>query len=155
MTTAVFPGSFDPFTLGHESIVRRGCALFDRVIIAVGTNTSKKYYFDIEHRKAMIDSVFTDTDQVLVTRFDGLTVDYCKQVDAQFILRGLRDGKDFFYENSIAIMNKSMSEDIETVFLLTEPEYQGISSTILREILRNKGDISRFVPIGMKIAQAE
>ena len=151
MTTAVFPGSFDPFTRGHESVVLRACNLFDKIIIGVGTNTTKKYYFDLEKRKEMIDMVFKDNDKVTVQEFDGLTVDFCKRVNARFILRGLRDGKDFFYENSIAVMNQNMAPEIETVFLLTSAQTAGISSTILREILRNNGDVSPFIPEGMKI----
>lgn len=152
MNIAVFPGSFDPFTKGHESVVRRGCILFDKLIIGVGSNTTKKYMFDIEERTAMIERVFADEDRIEVRSFSGLTVDFCKEQDAKYILRGLRDGKDFFYENSIAVMNNSLSPGIETVFLLTAAEYAGISSTILREILRNNGDISSFVPEGMMIA---
>jgi pantetheine-phosphate adenylyltransferase len=152
MNTAVFPGSFDPFTRGHESVVRRGCALFDKLIIGVGTNTTKKYMFDINERTAMIERVFADEDRVEVLSFSGLTVDFCREQQAAYILRGLRDGKDFFYENSIAVMNTSLSPGLETVFLLTAAEYAGISSTILREILRNNGDISPFVPEGMMIA---
>lgn len=152
MNIAVFPGSFDPFTRGHESVVRRGAILFDKLIIGVGTNTTKKYMYDLQERKAMIDRVFADEDRVEVQEFSGLTVDFCKAVGARYILRGLRDGKDFFYENSIAVMNQKLSPGLETVFLLTAAEYAGISSTILREILRNDGDISPFVPEGMMIA---
>jgi pantetheine-phosphate adenylyltransferase len=151
MTIAVFPGSFDPFTSGHESVVRRACNLFDKIIIGVGTNTTKKYYFPLEKRKQMIDDVFSEEPKVSVQDFDGLTVDFCKKVGAKVILRGLRDGKDFFYENSIAVMNQNMAPELETVFLLTSPQTAGISSTILREILRNNGDISPFIPKGMKI----
>ena len=108
--------------------------------------------FDIEDRTAMIERVFEDEDRIEVRSFTGLTVDFCKEQNAKYILRGLRDGKDFFYENSIAVMNNSLSPGLETVFLLTAAEYAGISSTILREILRNNGDISSFVPEGMMIA---
>ncbi len=152
MNNAVFPGSFDPFTLGHESVVRRGCKLFDKLIIGVGTNTTKSYLFDLDERTAMIERVFADEKRIEVKSFSGLTVDFCKEHNANYILRGLRDGKDFFYENSIAVMNTSLSPGLETVFLLTAAEYAGISSTILREILRNNGDISAFVPEGMMIA---
>lgn len=151
MKRAVFPGSFDPFTLGHDSVVRRGIELFDEIIIGVGTNTTKRYMFDIEARKAMIERVYAEQPKVKVASFDGLTVDFCDQVQAKYILRGLRDGKDFFYENSIAVMNEKMAPHLETVFLLTAAEYAGISSTILREILRNKGDIKPFVPAGMML----
>lgn len=151
MKIAVFPGSFDPFTRGHESVVLRGAELFDKVIVGIGTNTTKKYYFSLEQRVNMIESVFAEHGNVEVRTFEGLTVDFCKNSGAAYILRGLRDGKDFFYENHIAVMNKNMAPGLETVFLLTDPEHAGISSTILREILRNNGDISAFIPKGMKI----
>jgi pantetheine-phosphate adenylyltransferase len=151
MKVAVFPGSFDPFTKGHESVVSRGADLFDKVIIAIGTNTSKKYFFDLEQRTAMINSVFANQPKVEVHSFEGLTVDFCKKIGATYILRGLRDSGDFSYEKRIAVMNQSMNDGLETIFLLTDPALAGISSTILREILRNNGDISPFVPLGMKI----
>ncbi|NND94574.1 MAG: pantetheine-phosphate adenylyltransferase [Flavobacteriales bacterium] len=151
MNIAVFPGSFDPFTKGHESVVLRACSLFDKIIVGVGTNTTKQYYFPLEKRTSMISKVFSNEPKVEVHDFSGLTIDFCRSVGARFILRGLRDGKDFFYENSIAVMNQNMAPELETVFLLTSPQTAGISSTILREILRNKGDISPFIPKGMKI----
>ena len=151
MKKALFPGSFDPFTKGHYSIVKRGLRLFDQIIIGVGRNTTKKYYFSEDQRIEMISGLFEDEPRVIVSGFDGLTVNYCKNVGADFILRGLRNGADFEYEKNIAFTNKLMEDDIQTVFLLTEQEYGAISSTILREILRNNGDISEFVPRGMKI----
>jgi len=151
MKTAIFPGSFDPFTRGHESVVRRGLGLFDRIIVAVGTNTTKSYYFSTEQRIEMISKTFQGESGVEVASFDGLTVDFCKDNDIHFILRGLRDGKDFFYEKNIALMNHSLEQGVQTVFLLTDPEHAWISSTIIREILRNDGDVSPFLPDGMVI----
>lgn len=151
MKTAIFPGSFDPFTRGHESVVRRGLGLFDRIIVAVGTNTTKSYYFSTEQRIEMISKTFQGESGVEVASFDGLTVDFCKDNDIHFILRGLRDGKDFFYEKNIALMNHSLEQGVQTVFLLTDPEHAWISSTIIREILRNNGDVSPFLPDGMVI----
>jgi len=151
MKKAVFPGSFDPYTRGHDALVRRAVDLFDEIIIAIGTNTSKSYLFDLDTRTAQVSSLYRNETKVSVQQFNGLTVDFCKAQGAQYILRGLRDGKDFDYENAIAIMNQRLAPQVESVFLITEPEYAGISSTILREILRNGGDISPFVPEGMKI----
>jgi pantetheine-phosphate adenylyltransferase len=151
MKKAVFPGSFDPYTRGHDALVRRAIDLFDEIIIAIGTNTSKSYLFDLDTRTAQVSSLYQNEAKVSVQQFNGLTIDFCKAEGAQYILRGLRDGKDFDYENAIAIMNQRLAPQVETIFLLTEPEYAGISSTILREILRNGGDISPFVPEGMKI----
>lgn len=151
MKTAIFPGSFDPFTKGHESVVRRGLGLFDRIIVAVGTNTTKSYYFSPEQRMKMISKTFQGESSVEIASFDGLTVDFCRENDIHFILRGLRDGKDFFYEKNIALMNHSLERGVQTVFLLTDPEHAWISSTIIREILRNEGDVSPFLPDGMVI----
>ncbi|MFT4659809.1 MAG: pantetheine-phosphate adenylyltransferase [Patiriisocius sp.] len=151
MKTAVFPGSFDPFTKGHEDVVRRGLEIFDHIIIAIGVNTSKKHFFSLEDRIAMINDIFKDEDRISVESFSKLTVDYCKEKSAPFILRGLRDSADFNYERNISQVNQAMWPDVETIFLITTPKYAAISSTILREILRNKGDISKFIPNGMKI----
>lgn len=151
MKKALFPGSFDPFTKGHYSIVERGLKLFDQIIIGVGRNTTKKYYFSEDQRIEMISGLYEDEPRIVVSGFEGLTVNYCKNVGADFILRGLRNGADFEYEKNIAFTNELMENDIQTVFLLTTQKYGAISSTILREILRNNGDISEFVPRGMKI----
>ena len=130
-------------------MVRKGLALFDEVIVAVGTNTSKNAMFSLKDRMSMIQELFRDVNRLKVMELEGLTVDFCEKHEASYILRGLRDSKDFSYEKSIAIMNGSMSPELETVFLLTSPELVGISSSILREILRNKGDIRPFLPEGM------
>jgi pantetheine-phosphate adenylyltransferase len=151
MKRAVFPGSFDPFTIGHQSIVKRGLSLFDEIIIAVGYNVNKKGYFPLEDRKRWIASVFQDEPAVKVDHFEGLTVEYCKSVDANYLLRGLRTAADFEYERAIAQVNKAMYEGIETVFLLTMPEHTPVNSTIVRDIIRNGGDASQFLPKGMNI----
>ena len=140
----VFPGSFDPFTKGHEAVVRKSLTLFDEVIIGIGTNSSKSYLFSIEKRKEHIRSLFTDTEKIRIETYQTLTVDFCKVIGANFIIRGLRDSKDFEYEKSIAHMNHAIS-GIETVFFLTDQEFGAINSTIIREIHRNGGNISPFV----------
>jgi pantetheine-phosphate adenylyltransferase len=145
--TALFPGSFDPFTVGHEAIVRRALKLFDEVIIAVGANESKKGgFFSLESRMAMIRKVFEGEPRVRVDHYDGLTVDFCRLKGAGFLLRGLRTSADFEYERAIAQVNKAMAPDIESVFLLTAPEHTPINSTIVKDILRHGGDASKFVP---------
>ncbi|MEM7163388.1 MAG: pantetheine-phosphate adenylyltransferase [Bacteroidota bacterium] len=150
MTKALFPGSFDPFTKGHDSIVKRGLKFFDEIVIGIGINSTKKYYFTTEERIEMISELYKDFSGVSVIGFQGLTVDFCREINAHFLLRGLRNGADFEYEKNIAFTNEMLALDIQTVFLLTEQKYAAISSTILREILNNKGDISEFVPEGMK-----
>lgn len=144
--TALFPGSFDPFTVGHESVVRRAVPIFDKIIIGIGYNTTKKGFFEPESRAKMIRNTFADEPKVIVELFTGLTIDYCKKINTQYILRGLRTAADFEYERAIGQMNNLMSADIETVFLLTKSEHSAISSTIVREILIHGGDVSRFVP---------
>ena len=151
MKRAVFPGSFDPFTIGHESIVRRAVPLFDEIIIAVGYNVNKKGYFPLEKRKQWIKTVFHDEPKIHVDHFEGLTINYCKKRDAGYLLRGLRTSADFEYERAIAQVNKAMHEGIETVFLLTMPEHTPVTSTIVRDIIRNGGDASKFLPKGMNI----
>lgn len=141
---AVFPGSFDPFTKGHECIIDKALNLFDEIVIGIGQNTSKKYLFDLENRKRHIASIFKDVDKVSVLEFSGLTVDFCKSINADFIVRGLRDSKDFGYERSIAQMNYEIS-GIESVFFMTVPEYTAINSTIVREIYKSGGKIDLFV----------
>jgi pantetheine-phosphate adenylyltransferase len=148
---AVFPGSFDPITMGHYSIIMRGSNLFDKVIVALGTNTSKKYLFDKEKRFKMLQTAFSGYDNITVQHFDGLTVDFCKANNASFILRGLRNGIDFEYEKSIAEMNRSMRPDIETVFMNTEPQFGAISSSIVRELIKNDADVSAYLPKGIDL----
>lgn len=143
---AVFPGSFDPLTIGHESIVNRAYKLFDKIIIAIGYNAQKKSYFSLDQRLKIIKKHFADKDKIEVDYFEGLTVDYCKKVHANYILRGLRTAADFEYERAIAQVNKAMHAGIETIFLLTMPEHTPINSTIVKDILKHGGDISKFIP---------
>ena len=145
MRRAVFPGSFDPLTLGHKDIIDRALPLFDEIIIAIGTNSSKKYMFDLEKRKEFIRKTYKDEPKIKVDTYKGLTIDYCKEIDSDFILRGLRNPADFEFEKAIAHTNRKMSQ-IETVFLLTSADTSYISSSIVRDILQNKGDVSLFVP---------
>ena len=149
---AIFPGSFDPFTRGHEAIVHSALKLFDKIIIGIGVNSSKQYLFTIEQRVEMIRTVFADEkDSIEVLAFEGLTVDYCQKNKIGFIVRGLRNTRDFQFEYQIANMNRALKGGIETVFLATMPEYSAINSTIVREIYRNGGDVSSFLPEGMKL----
>lgn len=143
---AIFPGSFDPFTIGHESIVKRALPLFDKIIIAVGFNSEKRQFFPIEKRIQWIQESFADESKITVKTYQGLTVDFCKQHKAEFILRGLRTAADFEYERAIAQMNKHMENKIESIFLLTTPEHTPINSTIVRDIIRHGGDASQFLP---------
>lgn len=143
---AIFPGSFDPFTIGHESIVRRATQIFDQIIIMVGHNTNKKSFFPLEKRIRWIREVFEFDNNISVEVHDGLTVDFCKKVGAQYILRGLRTSADFEFERAIAQVNKQMYPEIETVFLLTIPEHTPVNSTIVRDIIMHGGDASRFLP---------
>lgn len=144
MRRGLFPGSFDPFTKGHEVVVRKALTLFDEVVIGVGVNSTKTYMFDLDKRLKHIRSLFEGETRVRVETFHTLTVEYCKDIHAGFIIRGLRDSKDFQFERSIAHMNKAIS-DVETVFFLTNTEYSAINSTIIREIYRNGGAIDKFV----------
>ncbi len=140
----VFPGSFDPFTKGHECVVNKAAELFDEIIIGVGINTSKNYLFDIDNRIKHIASLFENNPKISVQKYQGLTVDFCKSINAKYIVRGLRDSKDFGYERSIAQMNLEISE-VESVFFMTVPEYAAINSTIVREIHKSGGKIDKFV----------
>jgi pantetheine-phosphate adenylyltransferase len=148
---AVFPGSFDPFTLGHESIVRRVLPLFDQVIVGIGINSHKNYYFTLEKRKEWIAKVFADEKKVSVQTFSGLTINFCRKVNAKFIVRGLRTTTDLEFEKAIAQMNKTMANEIETLFILPTPELSAINSTIIRDIVRNGGDASSFVPAAIDL----
>jgi pantetheine-phosphate adenylyltransferase len=148
---AVFPGSFDPFTIGHESIVKRAIPVFDKIVIAIGKNTTKQSFFTLENRLKMISDVFINESKVSVETYTGLTVDFCKNINSKYILRGLRNSTDFEYERSIALMNNLMHTEIETVFLLTQSEHTPVSSTIVREILKFDGDVSRFIPQNINI----
>lgn len=149
---ALFPGSFDPITRGHENIVRRGALIFDEVVVAIGHNTTKQSMFDLEQRKAWIEATFADLSNVKVDVYEGLTVDYCKKIGARFLLRGLRNGGDFEYERTIAHMNKALLDYLETVLVFTDPEFASVHSTVIREIAKNGGDVSQFVPAPVKIS---
>lgn len=148
---AVFPGSFDPFTRGHESIVKRGLVLFDHIIVAVGYNSTKPGYFELERRVGWITEVFRAERKVTVETYQGLTVDFCIEKQANFILRGIRTSADFEYERAIAQVNRQMQPSIESVFLLTLPELSSVTSTIVRDIIRYGGDASMFLPDAIKI----
>jgi len=148
---AVFPGSFDPFTIGHEAIVRRALNLFDEIIIAVGANALKKNYYSLATRKEMISLVFKDEPRVKVSHYEGLTVDYCKKYNIGYLVRGLRTAADFEFERAIAQVNKVLAPDIESVFLLTVPEHSHINSTIVRDIIRSGGDASLFIPAAIDL----
>lgn len=143
---ALFPGSFDPITKGHESIILRALPLFEKIVIAIGVNPDKQSLFSLEQRKAWIREVFAAYPAIEVMEYQGLTVDFCRKIDAGYILRGLRTSADFEFERSIGQMNKKMLPDIETIFLLTTPEYTALNSSIVRDIIRNGGDASAFVP---------
>lgn len=148
---ALFPGSFDPITNGHVDVISKGLLLFDKVIIGIGSNASKKSLFSIEQRIEWMREIFKNEKKVEVTVYEGLTVSFAKQVGAEVILRGLRSGSDFEYEQSIAFANKELEAGIETVFLLSSPSYSNISSTIVRDIIVNKGNYSKFVPPEVRI----
>ncbi len=148
---AVFPGSFDPFTIGHEGIVRRALSLFDEIIIAVGANALKKSYYPLNVRKEMISKVFISEPRIRIDHYEGLTVDYCRKNGASYLLRGLRTAADFEFERAIAQINKALASDVESVFLLTSPEHTPINSTIVRDIIRSGGDASRFVPAAIDL----
>ncbi|NVK53414.1 MAG: pantetheine-phosphate adenylyltransferase [Flavobacteriaceae bacterium] len=145
MRKAVFPGSFDPITLGHVDIISRSLPLFDEIVIAIGINAKKNYMFTVEERKKFIQNAFFAEQKITVETYTGLTVDYCKSINADFILRGLRNPADFEFEKAIAQTNRKLS-GIETVFLLTSAETSYISSSIVRDVVRNHGDASSLVP---------
>jgi pantetheine-phosphate adenylyltransferase len=148
---AVFPGTFDPFTVGHEAIVKRALGLFDKIIVAVGKNLSKSTLFTLEQRLEMVKDVFANQPNVEVVGYEALTVDFCQKLGAKYLLRGLRTSADFEYERAIGQVNKAMKPHIESVFLLTAPEHTPVNSTIVRDILINKGDASKFLPKAINI----
>ncbi|MGV3459867.1 MAG: pantetheine-phosphate adenylyltransferase [Flavobacterium sp.] len=150
MKTAVFPGSFDPITLGHYDIIKRGVGLFDKVVVAIGVNAEKKYMFPLEERQRFIEEAFKDEPKVEVITYQGLTIDLCRKIGAEFILRGLRNPADFEFEKAIAHTNRELSQ-IETVFLLTAARTSYISSSIVRDVLRNGGDYTILVPDSVRV----
>lgn len=147
---AIFPGTFDPFTIGHYSLVKRSLELVDEIVIAIGVNDTKKTYFPLDKRIDMIRSLYKDDNRIEVGTYDSLTVDYAKETGSNFIIRGIRSVNDFEYEKTIADMNRNIS-GIETIVLFTEPELTHISSTIVRELLRFGHDVSQFIPKGMSL----
>jgi pantetheine-phosphate adenylyltransferase len=148
---AVFPGSFDPFTKGHENVISRSLPLFDKLYIAIGHNSEKRSFFTLDQRLKMIGDLYSGESKVVLDHYEGLTVDYCRKVGAQYLLRGLRTAADFEYERAIAQINRKMNPDVETVFILAVPEFTPVNSTIIREILKYGGDASQFLPDRMII----
>ncbi|GAA4315212.1 pantetheine-phosphate adenylyltransferase [Mucilaginibacter gynuensis] len=146
MNIALFPGSFDPVTKAHVDIVKRSLALFDKVYIGIGANSLKSSFLSIETRQQMLRAVFEHEPKIHIIAYEGLTVDFCKSIDANFMIRGIRTVSDFEYEKGIAQMNHTLAPDIESIFIVSKPGYSAISSTIVREILRHNGDISQFIP---------
>jgi pantetheine-phosphate adenylyltransferase len=151
MKIGIFPGSFDPITKGHEDIIRRMMPLFDKIYVAIGNNGTKNYMFDLEKREQWIADTFADDSTIAVKSYTGLTVDFCREVNAKFIIRGLRNSNDFEYEKSIAQMNQMMHPDLETILVYTRPEFASISSTIIRDIIKNSGDTTPFLPSGVQL----
>jgi pantetheine-phosphate adenylyltransferase len=146
MKIALFPGSFDPITIAHVDILKRAFPLFDKVVLGIGLNSSKQNFLSASTREDIVKSVFQDYPNVEVRTYEGLTVDFCKEIGATYMIRGIRSVGDFEYERAIAQINQTMMPNVETIFILSKPEYSAISSTIVRDILRNHGDVSPFLP---------
>ena len=150
MRKAIFPGSFDPFTLGHFDILKRSLPLFDEIVVGIGVNIEKKTMFSVAERISFIEKCFVDESKITVKSYDGLTIDFCKEIDANFILRGIRNNGDFEFEKAIARTNRKLSK-IETVFLLTSAKTSFISSSIVRDLIKNKGDYHLLIPDSVKV----
>lgn len=146
MKIALFPGSFDPITKAHVDILKRSVALFDKVYVGVGLNSNKKPLLDVNTRLDMLKAVFADDNRIEIVTYEGLTVDYCQEIGASYMIRGIRTVSDFEYEKAIAQMNHALIPDIESIFIVSKPGYSSISSTIVRDILRFGGDVTQFVP---------
>lgn len=146
MKTAIFPGSFDPVTIGHIDLIERSAKLFDKVIVAIGLNDQKKYLFGLEQRTAWLEKITDKYENVHISNYQGLTVNYAKSEKADYLVRGLRNASDFDYEKTISQLNNIVGEGLETVFFIAQPGMGHISSTIVREIIKGKGDVSAFVP---------
>jgi len=146
MKIALFPGSFDPITIAHVDILKRALPLFDRIVVGIGLNSSKQNFLSAEKREEMVRTIFVNNPNVDVQLYEGLTVDFCRKINAKYMVRGIRSASDFEYERAIAQINQTMMPEVETILLLSKPEYSAISSTIVRDILRNNGDVSPFVP---------
>jgi pantetheine-phosphate adenylyltransferase len=151
MKIAVFPGSFDPITVGHVSLVKRALPLFDKIIVAVGINSQKQYLFSLEQRLEWLKAVFAGDSKVEIDYFEGLTAHYCNKIGANYLLRGLRNASDFDYEKTISQLNHIVGHELETVFLISLPEFSHISSTIVRELIKGHGNVKPFVPKQVKI----
>ncbi len=150
MKIAVFPGSFDPITTGHVALIKRAIPLFDEVVVAIGINSQKKYLFTIEQRLAWLKEVFADEPKVRVDSFERLTAHYCQRIGARYLVRGLRNASDFDYEKTISQLNAMIGDGLETVFLISEPQYSHVSSTIVREIIKGGADATGLVPPQVK-----
>lgn len=146
MKIALFPGSFDPITIAHVDIVNRSLPLFDKIVVGIGLNSAKQSFLSAEKREQIVQSIFANNPKVEVLTYEGLTVNFCKKINADYMVRGIRSAADFEYERVIAQINQTMMPEAETIILLSKPEYSAISSTIVRDILRNHGDVSPFVP---------
>lgn len=146
MKIALLPGSFDPITIAHVDILERALPLFDKIVVGIGLNSSKQNYLSGKKREEIVKSLFANNNKVEVQLYKGLTIDFCKKIKAKYMVRGIRTASDFEYERAIAQINQTMMPEVETILLLSRPEYSAISSTIVRDILRNKGDISPFIP---------
>ncbi|MCB0651925.1 MAG: pantetheine-phosphate adenylyltransferase [Saprospiraceae bacterium] len=148
---AVFPGSFDPITIGHYDLIIRAMPLFDEIVVAVGVNSQKNTLFSLEQRMAWLEEVFEDEPTIKVDFFEKLTVDFCHKIGARYLVRGLRNASDFDYEKTISQLNNILGKGLETIFLISKPEYSHISSTIVREIIKGGGDAAPFLPKEIKI----
>lgn len=146
MKIALFPGSFDPITIAHVDILNRALPLFDKIVVGIGLNSSKQNFLSAEKREEIVGELFINNPKVEVRLYEGLTVDFCRKINAKYMVRGIRTASDFEYERAIAQINQTMMPEVETILLLSKPEYSAISSTIVRDILRNHGDVSPFVP---------
>jgi len=151
MKIAVFPGSFDPITIGHYDLIIRSLSLFDKVIVAIGTNSVKSYLFPLEKRIEWLREVFKEHEKIEIDHFEGLTANYCKKINANYLIRGLRNSSDFEYEKTISQVNQILTGGLETIFLISAPNFSHISSTIVREVIKGGGDVEPFLPKGVKV----
>ena len=151
MKIAVFPGSFDPITIGHYDLIIRSLSLFDKVIVAIGTNSVKSYLFPLETRIEWLREVFKGNEKIEIDHFEGLTANYCKKINANYLIRGLRNSSDFEYEKTISQVNHILTGGLETIFLISAPNFSHISSTIVMEVIKGGGDVEPFLPKGVKV----